>query len=95
MYEMSSYEANRCVCSIGELENHPYVLTHRYMFMEDYMCNAKNSLELLFRYKAITEDKYNEYLEKIKKIPNDNGMTRSIKAYLTNQKRKIYKEFTS
>jgi hypothetical protein len=44
---------------------------------------------LLFRYKAITEDKYNEYLEKIKKIPNDNGMTRSIKAYLTNQKRKI------
>ena len=95
MYDMSSYEANRCVCTIGELENHPYVLTKRYMFVGDYIDNAKNALNILRKYNAISQEKYDEYKQKADKIAEDNMMFKNVKTYLTNQKRKIYKEFTA
>lgn len=95
MYDMSSYEANRCICTIGELENHPYVLTKRYMFVGDYIDNAKNALDILRKYNAISQEKCDEYKQKADKIAENNAMFRSVKTYLTNQKRKIYKEFTA
>ena len=95
MYDMSSYEANRCICTIGELENHPYVLTKRYMFVGDYIDKAKNALDILRKYNAISQEKCDEYKQKADKIAGDNKMFRSVKTYLTNQKRKIYKEFTA
>lgn len=95
MYDMSSYEANRCICAIGELENHPYVLTKRYMFVGDYIDSAKNALNILRKYNAISQEKCDEYKQKADKIAEDNTMFKSVKTYLTNQKRKIYKEFTA
>lgn len=95
MYDMSSYEANRCICTIGELENHPYVLTKRYMFVGDYIDSAKNALDILRKYNAISQEKCDEYRQKADKIAEDNTMFKSVKTYLTNQKRKIYKEFTA
>lgn len=95
MYDMSSYEANRCICTIGELENHPYVLTKRYMFVGDYIDGAKNALNILRKYNAISQEKCDEYKQKADKIAEDNMMFKSVKTYLTNQKRKIYKEFTA
>lgn len=93
--EMSSYEANRCICTIGKLENHPYVLTRRYMFVGDYIDKAKDALDILRKYNAISQNKCEEYKDKANKIADDNSMYRSVKTYLTTQKRKIYKEFTS
>ena len=95
MYDMSSYEANRCICTIGELENHPYVLTKRYMFVGHYIDKAKDALDILRKYNAISQEKCDEYKKKADKIAEDNKMFRSVKTYLTNQKRKIYKEFTA
>ena len=95
MYDMSSYEANRCICTIGELENHPYVLTKRYMFVDDYIDSAKNALDILRKYNAISQEKCDKYKQKANKIAEDNMMFKSVKTYLTNQKRKIYKEFTA
>lgn len=95
MYDMSSYEANHCICTIGELENHPYVLTKRYMFVGDYIDSAKNALDILRKYNAISQEKCDEYKQKADKIAEDNMMFKSVKTYLTNQKRKIYKEFTA
>ena len=94
MYDMSYYEANRCVRPIASLENHPYVLTRRYMFLGDYVDQAKDALDMLRRYNAISEEKCDEYKQKANKIARDNRMFSSVKTYLTNQKRKIYKEFS-
>ena len=54
-----------------------------------------SSKELLDNAKKKDQEKYDEYKRKADKIAEDNKMFTSVKTYLTNQKRKIYKEFTA
>ena len=96
MYDdMSSYTANRCIKIIADLEQHPYVLTHRMMYAGGYVYEVKNTLDNLENYGAITAAKRDEYKEKVTKIYGDNKMLASVKGFLTRTRKSIYKEFTT
>lgn len=96
MYDdMSTYVANRCIKRIASLEQHPYVLTHRMMFVGGYIDEVQDALDSLESDGAITAAKRDEYKEKVSKVAHDNKMLSSVKGFLTRTRRNIYKEFSN